>query len=370
MPLNLIFILNVISLFLLIFFSLFLLTRWGQTRFSNFLLAGFLVANTIPFFFNIISVLKTNIFTGSPTLHLAFFTMGFLMGPFIFFYTKSLAIQDFNFKKKDFIHLLPVILFLFYLLFTVLLKRFVAVSPGFIRWEIRITLLLIHVFLVLYAVKAVLVLRQFTISIKNIYSNLKRITLSWLRFVLIGFGLIWLMILINYLVRIIGGTPVPYLRDIVTVASSIVSITIIYFGLTQPKLFSGINTESKYLKSPLTSEDSRIFTENLKDLMKTEKPYLIPSLTIDHLAEKLKIHHKQLSQLVNEQFRQNFFDFINCYRIEEAKKYLSKRSRNNLTISQILYKVGFNSIATFNRAFVKHVGMSPSEFKRQNQKKT
>lgn len=219
--------------------------------------------------------------------------------------------------------------------------------------------------LVIYACKSVRVLKQFTATLKNVYSYLERINLSWLRFVLIGFGVIWLTIISNCLMRIVLKNPIPYFRDIMTLASFVVSIIIIYFGLTQPKLFSDIEKKAKYAGSTLTVGDTQLYAYRLKEFMKTEKPHLIPSLTINHLSEKLAINPKHLSQLINETFQQNFFDFINSYRIKEAKKYLSE-SNQNLNISQILYEVGFNSKAAFNRAFAKHVGMSPREFKTQS----
>ncbi len=366
MPLNIKFILNIISAFLLIFFSLFLLTRRGQNRYSNILLAGFLIINAVPFIFTIFSILEIKIFAASPTLFLSIFTLDFLMGPIIYFYTKSLAFQDFAFRKGDWIHLLPVIVFHFYLLFSILLKQFGSINRRFIYWEITITLIVSHIVLVIYACKSVHVLKKFTIAIKNVFSFIEKINLSWLRFVLIGFGIIWLMIITNCLVRIIWKNPIPYLNDIITVTNFIVSTIIIYYGLTQPKLFSGIEGKSKYFRSTLTSKDAQRYINQLKEYMETEKPHLASSLTINHLSEKLEIPSKHLSQLINETFQQNFFDFINSYRIEEAKRYLSKRSRNNFNISHILYEVGFNSKATFNRAFTKHVGMSPREFKKQS----
>lgn len=289
------------------------------------------------------------------------------MGPLIFFYTKSLALRDFSFKRRDWIHLLPVIVFNIYLLFSIILKHFVSMTNRFIYWEITTTLIVSHTVLVIYAWKSVRVLKQFTNTIKNTFSFIEKINLSWLRFVLIGFGIIWLMIITNCLVRIIWKNSIPYLDFIITSTNFLVSTIIIFYGLTQPKLFSGIEGKSKYLKSTLTPEDAHLFTNRLKELMKSEKPHLIPSLTINHLSEKLEIHPKHLSQLINDKYQQNFFDFINSYRIEEAKRYLSNSCRNNLNISQILYEVGFNSKATFNRAFAKHVGMSPREYKRQSE---
>jgi len=367
MPFNLIFIMNIISVFLLIFFSIFLVTRKKQSRLSNFLLAGFLFINSIPFLFNIIYSLDLKIFRSLPTLYLSFFNLDFLMGPLIYFYTKSVAIKDFRLKNKDWPHLLPVIVFNLYLLFSIILKQTTGVPLGFIRRETTAALLASHMLLVIYACLSVRVLRQFTAAIKNVYSYTEKINLSWLRFVLVGFGIIWLMIIVNCLVRIMWKTPIPSLNDILSVVNFVVSIIIIYYGLTRPLLFTEIESKSKYEGSTLTSENAKLYTNRLKIFMETEKPHLIPSITINELSEKLSIPAKHLSQLVNEQFQKNFFDFINSYRIEEAKRYLVKKSRRNLNISQILYEVGFNSKAAFNRAFSRHVGMSPKEFRKKSQ---
>ena len=367
MALNVIFFMNVISVFLLVFFSVFLITRKGQYRLSNFLLAGFLLINSIPFLFSVFFTLNIRIFRSSPTLFLAFFTLDFLMGPLIYFYTKSISFRDFSFKKKDWLHLLPVMVFEFYLIFSILLKQTNGVSRSFIWWEITMALLISHTLLVIYACKSVGVLRRFTAAIKNVYSNIEKISLSWLRFVLFGFGVIWLMIIVNCLVRIFWKTPIPHLNDIISAANFVVSIIIIYYGLTQPKLFTEIESQCKYMGSTLTSENAQLYANRLKEYMNTEKPHLTPSLTINKLSEKLAIPAKHLSQLVNEKFQQNFFDFVNGYRIEEAKRHLATRSRRNLNISQIIYEVGFNSKAAFNRAFSKQVGMSPKEFKKQTQ---
>jgi AraC-like DNA-binding protein len=367
MPFNLIFIMNIISVFLLIFFSIFLVTRKKQSRLSNFLLAGFLFINSIPFLFDIINSLDLTIFRSLPTLFLSFFNLDFLMGPLIYFYTKSVAIKDFRLRKKDWPHLLPVIVFNIYLLFSIILKQTTGVTQSFIRGEITAALFASHILLVIYACLSVRILRQYTAAIKNVYSYTEKINLNWLRFVLVGFGIIWLMIIVNFVVRIMWGTSIPSLNDILPAVNLVVSIIIIYYGLTWPKLFTGIESKSKYEGSTLTSKNAKLYTNRLKVFMETEKPHLTPSITINELSEKLSIPAKHLSQLVNEQFQQNFFDFINSYRIEEAKRYLGKKSRSNLNISQILYEVGFNSKATFNRAFARHVGMSPKEFRRQSQ---
>jgi AraC-like DNA-binding protein len=364
MPLNIRFILNIISIFLLIFFSVFLLTRRGQNRYSNLLLAAFLIINSIPFLFSALAILEIRIFSRSPTLYLSFYTLDFLMGPVIFFYTKSLTQRDFSFRKRDWLHLLPVMIFHLYLLSSILIKQSIGVSSRYLYWEITLTLLVSHLILVVYALKSIQILRRYADAIKNIYSYTEKINFSWLRFVLMGFGTIWVTIISNGLVRVAFRQQIPYIRDFMTVASLIVSISIIYHGLTRPKLFSDTGEKPKYRGSPLTASDIRLYATRLEEYMISQKPHLIPQLTINHLSEKLKIHPKHLSQLINETFRQNFFDFINSYRIQEAKKHLS-RSNQNLNISRILHEAGFNSKAAFNRAFSRHAGMSPREFRKQ-----
>lgn len=360
-------VINGISVFLLLLFSIFLVTRNGRNRLSNLLLAGFLFINAVPFLLNVFALLKLRVFHSVPTLFLSIFNLDFLLGPLIYFYTKSVAAKDFAFKKKDWIHLLPIIIFNSYLIFSLLLKQTTRVSFDFIRWEITAALLVSHSILVMYACLSVCVVRRFSAAIKNVYSYMEKVSLSWLRFVLFGFGIIWLMIIVSAMVRIVLRTSIPYISDIIPAATLVVSTIIIYYGLTRPKLFADPDPSAKYLKSTLTAEDARVYSERLKEFMTTEKPHLTPSLTINELSEQLAIPAKHLSQLVNEQFKQNFFDFINSYRVEEAKRYLQKKGRNVLNISQILYEVGFNSKAAFNRAFSKHVGMSPKEFKKQSQ---
>ncbi|MCD4693709.1 MAG: helix-turn-helix domain-containing protein [Calditrichales bacterium] len=103
--------------------------------------------------------------------------------------------------------------------------------------------------------------------------------------------------------------------------------------------------------------------EKLISFMKSEKKYLIPDLTLNELAEKVSIPPFHLSQILNTCLNQNFFDFINSYRIEESKKLLSEHSSNKKTILEIIYETGFNSKSVFNNAFKKYTGMTPSQFR-------
>ncbi|HEY3026570.1 MAG TPA: helix-turn-helix domain-containing protein, partial [Pyrinomonadaceae bacterium] len=105
------------------------------------------------------------------------------------------------------------------------------------------------------------------------------------------------------------------------------------------------------------------YLKRLLDLMEKERPYTDGDLTLQKLAKTLAISPHHLSQMINEQLNQNFFDFINLYRIEEAKRMLVDPTRKHYSILAISEAVGFNSKSAFNAAFKKHTHMTPSEFR-------
>ena len=139
---------------------------------------------------------------------------------------------------------------------------------------------------------------------------------------------------------------------------------IVYRGLKQPEIFSGIAEKPKYETSPLTMAEMDECLKKLTSYMKTNKPYLNPSINIAELSKNLSIHPRYISQVINQLLQKNFYDFVNSYRIEEAKRYLANNGDQKMTILEILYEVGFNSKSAFNTAFKKHVGMTPIEYKK------
>jgi AraC-like DNA-binding protein len=99
--------------------------------------------------------------------------------------------------------------------------------------------------------------------------------------------------------------------------------------------------------------------------METEKPYLLPKLTLPELAEKCGMSTHLLSRVINEEFGKNFFEFVNYYRVEEFKNELLDQENKNLTFLAVAYKSGFNSKTTFNTAFRSITGQTPREFYRK-----
>ena len=146
-----------------------------------------------------------------------------------------------------------------------------------------------------------------------------------------------------------------------------------YMTLRQPEVFSGLlalKHASKYEKSSLTPANAEAYLQQLMDIMEMEKPFLQGGLKLEDLARRLSISPHHLSQIINVRLRRNFYDFINSYRVEAAKSRLTDPKENYVTILSIAYDVGFNNKASFNAAFKKHTGITPSQFKKMSQERS
>jgi AraC-like DNA-binding protein len=150
-------------------------------------------------------------------------------------------------------------------------------------------------------------------------------------------------------------------------------ILIGYLGLKQKVIFpaedmgessGGAKPLTKYAGSRLTESEAKEYTERLSDYMKSSKPYLNPELTLSQLAGDLGISSHFLSQVINEKFGLNFFDFVNGYRVEEFKERTSDPRYSNFSLLGIALECGFNSKSAFNRIFKQKTGLTPSQFKK------
>lgn len=143
-----------------------------------------------------------------------------------------------------------------------------------------------------------------------------------------------------------------------------------WFFRRRPQPMARIKPEEpKYKTSALLPETVEEVLPRLLQLMEKEKVFLKADLNLKSLARRLNVHYNYLSQIINEHLNQGFNDFINSYRIEEAKKKLLDPAEDNKTILDIAYDTGFYSKSVFNTAFKKFTGMTPSEFKKDKKKR-
>jgi len=125
------------------------------------------------------------------------------------------------------------------------------------------------------------------------------------------------------------------------------------------------NSNSKrYSETNLDKEKKQELLHNITTLMEEEKYYLNSQFTINDFAKKLNSNRNYLSQIINEFFNTNFNNFVNEYRVKEARKLLLDSENNKYTIEGIAHSVGFHSKTSFNNSFKKFTGVTPSFFRR------
>lgn len=280
-------------------------------------------------------------------------------GPLIYFYARALTStrNRFSIDKAALLHFLPfgigTILFIpFYL------ESLQSGKPPFIEPVIS-GFVIIHVLIyIFFLIKR---LREHSRTIKTSFSSLEQINLKWLRSLVTAVVIFWLAVLFleGYAAKF-----EPW--NFIWVLVSIFIYSIGYRGMRQPEIFSGATfieelPKKKYEKSTLTPEKAEDSLHRLQQMMTIQKPFLEGNLTLSGLAKKLSVTPHELSQIINEQLNQNFFEFVNRYRVEEAQKLMADPGNRNLKIAAIGFSVGFNSTSAFNAAFKKHTGLTPSQ---------
>lgn len=146
-------------------------------------------------------------------------------------------------------------------------------------------------------------------------------------------------------------------------------LLLIYKGMMTAAFFSSINSEEKRIAQDIrkyvpafTEDQNRRYKEILLKVMEEHKPYKQEMLSLHDLSEVSKIPVRDLSQFINGEFKKNYFEFINTYRIEEAKTLLRNKSKR---VSEVMYEVGFSSRSSFNTFFRKQTGMTPSQYRKK-----
>jgi AraC-like DNA-binding protein len=363
---------NVISVFFLVFFSFFLLTHKKGKRVSNRMLGLFLLTvafvllnfvlsreNRLPSFFLMVFLLMN--------------AFSFVMGPLLYFYVRSVVYRDFAWRKGYLVHTIPLALYLLLLAAVAVMDPSSFVNIGHLRKSffgaiaMPIFTGIISLQLLFYLGASFWALRSYRVRLRNSFSSLDKINLGWLSLIIGGIGLIWLIGAGNSLVAMsIGeGRPWPWLSIANMLIIFAIANLVIIKGLKQPEIFLGIEEKPKYEKSPLTDDEAKRLEDTVKDFMESKKPHLVPGLSLSDLAKGMAVAPRALSQTINSRLRKNFVDFVNFYRIEEAKRLLSGSGGNGKTILEIAYEAGFNSKSVFNKAFKKHAGVPPKEFRKK-----
>ena len=215
-------------------------------------------------------------------------------------------------------------------------------------------------------------LQQHQVNINQFSASNEKIDLLWLK----SFLLILLVVLVVWFNLIFFN--IPFLRHFTPLFYLISVFFLAYFSLKQKEVFEFDATEIGNLseiihpKNPvakqkrLNESQMAMLNEKLTELMTVDQLFLDNALSLPVLARSLGATSNETSYLINEIYQDNFYNFINQYRVEEAKKLLLSDEFQKRNIIGIAYQSGFNSKTAFHLAFKKYTGQSPTDFIKQN----
>jgi len=330
-------------------------------------------------YIGVYSIYSHELFIHFNLLSISLLSLMMLQGPFLYSYILTLVSGRRYVQKKDLLHLVPFIAFNLY----ILIASFSAglaeklnietIGPGYNAP------LLFMFFLITTAISGpayflltIKLFKKLDINIFNNFSNSAEIDLYWIRKLVLVFGIVWTaLISITVIHHVFHLFSMAFCTDGLFLSLSIFVILIGYFGIKQKIIYS---TEEivvpedipkikiKYSGSKLSDPEAKQLSEQLKNYLESSKSYLNPDLTLSQLATETGMSSHLLSQVINEQFYLNFFDFVNQYRVEEFKKRIGDSSYKHFSILGIAFECGFNSKSAFNRVFKKTTGLTPSQF--------
>ncbi len=320
-----------------------------------------------------------------------------LLPPVLFFYVKSLLDTSFRISQKDLVHFLPAIAYLIYSFFVFVMDNMVYedvlyyrdgrdkdFSPwyqvaGFISW-------------IVYSISSIRLYERYTRIAFEEVSFADAVLFKWVKRFLLALIIILvlrgLFFIINpewaqfgkkfwyylcfsilfYYISISG-----YVNSI----QSIISFRTTDFASRVAKRGSFSTSmgaaESTDQMPPMTEsmgqEELDEWKIKMNLLMNQDRLFNNPTLVLADIAERLQIHPKKVSQIVNLGYKMNFNDFVNQYRVQEGIAKMASGEHNLQTLLGLAFDCGFNSKSTFNRAFKKYTSLSPREFLEKNHHK-
>ena len=360
-----------IATFLYLLFAFFLFSHKKGNRLSHILFAVFCLSNMFVIIDDLLSIFRISVYETLP-VYLSVITASsfFLTGPLLYFYTKSMTQKNLAFRKIYLLHLVPFLIDIAYRNFRFFTQpnvRDIILEQGyFINYsELLSRYILRDVHMLAYIAASLVILYKYRSELKELFSSVEKMKLSWLSWILYGFLAVQLFSLSKHALSPLNEVLKDILGIFMHSGTLFLATVIVFRGLKQPDIFLEIEEKrpnQKYVKTKLPPKIMTQYLEKLARYMEEKKPYLNTSLNINELAELLSMPSHHLSQILNGGLKQNFYQFINKYRIEEFKRIMAKQSNHNKTVLEVLYEAGFESKSTFNRIFKQQTGITPTQF--------
>ncbi len=294
--------------------------------------------------------------------------------PLIFLYVLSLT----GLKKSlrsSLIHFIPSVLsllgFVFFLfslpddILAELLSGFlIAPYPEAFPQGLRFFLLLFNdiIFFLqipIYVILILLILSKHRKRIRDHYSNLEGISLSWFQiFIIVYMVFLGSILVMEYLLNVS-----PVVTDFSYIITTLIFITFLgYFGIRQQDVVLHLNDSKQVYFNKTKAQEMEL---SLRQMMDDKKPYLDTNFTISVLASLMKTNRMYVSVLLNEHLDQSFYSLINNYRIDEAMRIMKNSESMRYSIEGIAHSVGFKSKSTFIKHFREKTGLTPGKYRLQ-----
>jgi AraC-like DNA-binding protein len=352
-----------------IFVIILINSKGGRRTRANMFLSILLAALTFSVFHlryagDVITHFSVKAYTlGDPTF--------LLIGPLLWFYVTELAGGRISFNAKTLAHFIPF----FVIVFCSLTFRSLFYDTGVTRaldQHPRLPFTIFWMMIVIqFSAYQILIhrkWREYQQLIQQEVSNTEDVNISWVRF----FTGVFLIVNLSFLVSLFAVIHLDIMNLVWKSIGVILSLSIFalgYKGILQKEILFPESLVKPQVVEPAESltKTDHVLIEKLQQYMKNEKPFLDPELSLSTLARALGLNRNQLSQLINNGIGENFYDFINKYRVEEVKRLMIDPQKQNYNLLGMALEAGFKSKSTFNLIFKRFTGLTPTEYRKNIQ---